>query len=272
MKSLDLYRIELGRCVLAFSLLCLGCIQAQSLDEYEIKKGTVAFGINSQNLFNVGSDIFSSENSNFQIFDWQNTDSLINLKYFYRDNRCLRISLGLNFKSDKTDEIVQAFDENLFPIEGEITRNIFIDESFRLGLRVGLERNFSYRKWRYFHAAELGFTFSTGRNRIINGNPLPLYLGAVLDDKTNTDFSIGPSMLGGFEYMIGKNASIGVELNWAVNFLNRSFGDRVVVIENSNGQAVELLIEGEEEESEFNIENNPGARIFALIYLPTKKN
>ena len=246
-------------------------LNGQVIHDYVIDKGTVAFGINSANLFELGSDVFSSENSDFQLLNWESTDSLINLKYFYQNNKCLRLSLGMRFTSDKTDEIVQAFDENLFPIEDQIVRNIFIDESFRFGIRVGLEKNHSFRKWRYYHGFEFGFSFSAGRKRIINGNPLPLYLGAVLDDKTGTRLSLGPSILAGFEFMYAKNASIGIELNWGVFFESQTFGDQIVVVENSNGQAVELIIEGDSAERDLTVENNPGARIFALIYLPSKK-
>lgn len=236
----------------------------------EIEKGTISFAISSENLFSYASSIFSSDTPNQHLFDFANGDSLISLKYFYEDKKAVRIAMGVNFKSDKNDEIIQAFNDDGDLIPGEVVRNIFISEYFRIGVKLGLENNYSYKKWRYYHGFDFSFSFQTGRNRLINGNPLPQYLGAVLDSKAGTDFSLGPDLIGGFEYMFMANMSIGIELNWGARYLSNNFGDQIVVEENEQGQSVEVFYEGYNEKSQFAVDNIPGARIKALIYL-TKK-
>jgi len=156
-------------------LFLLPCFSYAQVDK--IEKETIAFAIGSENIFSYASIIFSANDPNLDLFDFANADSLISLKYFYKDNKALRLSLGVNFKSDKSDEIIQAFDDELIVIPGETTRNIFISEFFRIGFKLGIEKNKNYRKWRYYHGFDFSFSFETGRNRLINGNPLPLYLG-----------------------------------------------------------------------------------------------
>jgi len=236
----------------------------------KIGKGTISFAIGSEDLFSYASSIFGSSNSNTDLFNFSNSDSLVSLKYFYQDSKAFRISVGVNFRSDKSDEIIQAFDDNLILIPNTVVRNIFISEFFRIGVRMGLERNYEYKKWRYYQGFDFSFSFQTGRNRLINGNPLPLYIGAALDDKLGPNVSLGPDLIGGFEFMFLPNASIGIELNWGARFLSNGFGDQIIVEENELGQSVEVLQEGYRERTQFFIDNIPGARIKALIYL-TKK-
>ena len=224
--------------------------------------------INSHNLFDYAGSIFSSNTSSTNLFNWENTDSLISIKYFFKDDKALRFSFGINYRNDKTDEIVQAFDDDLMALPGQTVRNIFIDENFRFSVRIGIENNYAFRKWRYYHGFDFGFSLESSRNRIINGNPLPLYLNAVLDDRFGETYTFSSFMLGGFEYMIMENASIGLEMGWGAIFQRINPGSRVVVQQNAEGEVIEVLEEDNRGITNFSLDNLPQARIKALIYLP----
>lgn len=230
--------------------------------------GHLMISISSERIFEYLGNIFSDNSASDQIFDWADGDSLISLKYFINDNTALRLGIGTNFSSFKTDENVQAFDDELNVIPGEVVRNIFISEAFRYGMAVGLEKNFGYKRWRYHHGFEAFFSFDTYRNRLINGNPLPLYIGAITDDKSGVNFNIRASILTGFEYMISSNFALEFELKWGAMVNREAEGEFIIVEENSEGDVIEVLKNGENKSTSFSIDNMPQPSLKANIYFP----
>lgn len=220
-----------------------------------VKKGTYSFEIGSSNLFEYASSLGSQGTTNIHLFNWADPDSLLNIKYFFSDNRALRLRLGLTFHSHKFEENVQAFDDDLVAIPNELVTNTFISESFRIGVGVGVEHNYGHRKWRYFHGYEGFMSFQTGRNRIVNGNPLPLYLGTRLDDKTGVSVNLRAKLLAGLEYFIQHNTSLGVELGWGVSYTINAPGEYVIVEENEEGEAVEILKKGDNSSHSISLDN-----------------
>lgn len=226
----------------------------------------ISFG--SKNLLEYFGALFSDNTANTQLFNWTDPDSLISLKYFYKKNTALRLSIGVNFQSDKTDENVQAFDDDLNVIPDKVVRNIFISESFRYGMAIGLEKNYGYKKWRYHHGFETYLGFDTYRNRFINGNPLPLYLGAITDDRSGVNFDIRTHLLGGFEYMVSTNISLGLELKWGIILEREAEGEFIVVEQNIDGDVIEVLKRGESKSTRFSLDNVPQASLNVNIYFP----
>ena len=135
-----------------------------------------------------------------------------------------------------------------------------------MGVGVGIEHNYGDGRWRYYHGYEGFVSFETGRDRIINGNPLPLYLGTRLDDKSGVRFNIRMGLLGGLEYFIQKNTTLGLEFGWGANFLIVSSGEYVIVEENEQGEAVEILKKGERSSNSFSLDNSLLANFKLTFY------
>lgn len=253
--------------IILWSLYCFSGT-AQNFERHQLDSGIMGISFGSENLLKYIGNIFTPTSPSSNLFNWEGPDSLISLKYFKSKNTTIRLKVSLRFRSKKTDEIVEAFDDQLNLIPGKVVRNIFINESFKIGLGIGSEKNYGYKRWRYYHGYEGFFSFSTSRNRIINGNPLPLYLGAILDDRSGVEFDIRALLLAGFEYMLLPHMSLGIELNWGAYLTKSTAGDFIIVEENIEGDIVEVFKKGDKKATTFLLDNVPSPSIKANIYFP----
>ena len=217
-------------------------------------------------MFEYGSSLTSPGTGDIELFNWSDTDSLFVFKYFIEDNKALRLRIGITFNSNSFEEKVQAFDDDLIAIPNKLVTNTFISEDFQMGIGAGIEHNFGYKRWRYFHGYEGFFSFQTGRERIINGNPLPLYVGTRLDDKSGVIFNLRASLLAGAEYFIQQNTTIGFEFGWGANYIINSAGEYIIVEENEEGDAVEYLREGDTSSNSFSLDNSLLANFKLTFY------